>query len=66
MEESGWLIEHGESDTAEPMYWTGLKIMQWSKDHMQALRFARECDASTIASGLLAGVPTRVCEHGWG
>ena len=72
-EESGWVVEHAESDTARPLYWRGDNpesrpegdenpFNHWSYDHMQAVRFARKVDAERVK--FLSEV--RICEHGWG
>lgn len=69
-EESGWVIEHGESDTSRPLYFAGHKFRAeegpnqnnpWSYDHMEAIRFSRKEDAENM--GLLTDV--RICKHGW-
>ena len=63
--EFAWVIEHENSEPCDPVYWTGLQIMAWSPDHEQAIRFARQCDAETMANGYIKRHPTRVAEHGW-
>lgn len=58
-----WVIEAGTSSV--PLYWTGF---DWSHNHMQAIRYAREEDAMTTS----VHIPTvlkrsgmRIREHGW-
>ncbi len=71
-EESGWVIEHGESETFKPLYWRGDNhesrpegddniFNPWSYDHLQAVRFARKEDAEKVK--FLSEV--RICEHAW-
>lgn len=62
--ETAWVLEREDSDPAAPLYlapWTGGEM--WSKDHNQALRYAREIDASRQAIAM--GVKVRVCFHEW-
>jgi hypothetical protein len=62
-DEIGWIIERGDSSVAAPRYWHG---SAWSPDHMLAIRFARQIDASRIARHLDPSVPIhRICEHQW-
>ena len=63
MTEFAWVIEHVDSPVHSPLYFNG--INQWSKDHLEAVRFSREQDAMKIMSNLGQG-NHRVCEHGWG
>lgn len=69
MDESGWLIEHAESESYAPRYFTGRLIpaLQWSDpgDHADACRFSRFEDAKRMAVSLGAESKHRVCEHGW-
>ena len=68
MDESGWVIERGDSEVSRPRYWRG---NGWSYDHMDAIRYARKIDAERTASGfdedgrLPLDEPHRICEHGW-
>jgi hypothetical protein len=64
--ETGWVLERGDSDTAAPLYYApeGGHGEMWSDDPDEALRFAREIDASRQAYAM--GVQVRVCEHQWG
>jgi len=54
--ESGWLIEHAESETSSPVYLTMSSQdhrnyeLIWSHASDQALRFARKKDARDFAS----------------
>lgn len=47
MTASGWVIE-----AAGPLYWTGHKANSeaFSRDHHDAVRFAREIDANSVLS----------------
>jgi hypothetical protein len=61
--ETGWLIEHGMSYA--PSY---LSICnghwKWTKDHNEALRFARKIDAERAATTCSLKVD-RIAEHSW-
>lgn len=68
--ETGWVIEHKNSEPCAPLYWAG---NGWSREHMKAIRFARKEDAERTARGWddddpLPNEPTehRYCEHAWG
>ena len=67
--EYAWVIEHRRSQVSEPEYWAGNR---WSKNHLDAIRFARQVDAERSRDGfdeddpLPREQPHRVCEHGWG
>jgi hypothetical protein len=62
--ETGWVLERADSPVAAPLYFTlALGGPAWTADHAEAMRFAREIDASHQAMRL--GCPTRVCEHRW-
>ena len=68
MSEFGWVIEHRRSLVSEPEYWTG---NGWSKNHLDAIRFARKIDAERARNGFdeYDGDDPRehrVCEHQWG
>jgi hypothetical protein len=64
IEECGWVIEHYTSPAYEPLYWTG---SGWSKEHLRAIRFAREVDADNTRKGWddEFSMQHRVAEHGW-
>jgi len=70
--EYGWLIERADSPVCEPEYhgWDAGHSgddgpgLSWTKDHNEALRFARKIDAERYAQD--AGWNNvRICEHGW-
>lgn len=71
-EESGWLIERGDSEPSAPDYWgwsTGKESddgpgLDWTRDHHEALRFARKVDAERYAEDI-GWNNVRICEHGW-
>lgn len=67
-EESGWVIERGDSPGFEPLYYAPQTDAGWDKDHLLALRFARKQDAEVIVAAYCLddehGV--RIAEHGWG
>lgn len=76
-EESGWLIERGESLTSRPEYFIGVSdvpgfgFAAWHEQHQLAARFCRQQDAMRVAEFIDAFQPPefakcRVCEHGWG
>jgi predicted HAD superfamily Cof-like phosphohydrolase len=52
-----WVIEHQDSATSCPQYFTG---DGWSAEHSKAIRFSRREDAERMG---LNG--HRICEHGW-
>lgn len=63
-----WVIEHGNSTAAEPDYFAGFdafKHFKWTRNHLDAVRFLREQDATAVARGDRLGDQHRVCEHGW-
>lgn len=65
MNESGWVIERYVN--SELRYWNGQftdTSRGFSSDHKDAIRFAREHDASYVLSWLLEG-NGRVAEHVW-
>lgn len=71
MTEFAWVIEHGE--VSAPNYYAPQLPSGWSKDSLEAIRFARQQDAKTIADayaveciGVDEEVELRFCEHGWG
>jgi len=75
VEESGWLIEHGESEVSAPQYWCAGAYFQnghdptqssaWTQNHMEAIRFARKEDAQKVANRMMRGILVRICEHVW-
>lgn len=63
-EETGWVIELGESEPSRPAYWTGPSEnpAHWpfglfSDDNLKAVRFARKEDAQAVANR------TKACAH---
>ena len=69
MTESGWVIEHKDSEVYSPAYFAANapEHNEWPKDHLAATRFARECDAEAVAEMLFGkDHGHRICEHGWG
>lgn len=59
-EETGWVIEHGESEVSSPKYFGGLIravinnpitpfVCFWTKDNSLVVRFSRKRDAECIA-----------------
>lgn len=65
-EEDGWVIEHADSSTANPVYWAALT---WQADHLKAVRFSRRTDAETTLMVVTASEEVdhqhRVCLHSW-
>ena len=61
-EESGWLIERGDSETSRPLYWGGEHC--WTYDNIQAIRFARKQDGESQAKVTGNQHGYIVCEHG--
>lgn len=61
-EETGWVIERGDSQTYAPTYWAGPDY--WSQNNLDAVRFARKNDAEQVACKLGQGYH-RVAEHAW-
>lgn len=71
MDESGWVIERGDSEVSAPTYWAGFNSLiqpKWSQAHLDAIRFARRVDAEKISTVIQErGMAlNRICEHGWG
>ncbi len=71
MTEFAWVIEIG--DTSAPDYYAPLAKSGWSKDHLEACRFARKQDAEAIAHAYAVEcigpdeeIELRFVEHGWG
>ncbi len=73
-QEFGWVIERGDSEISRPLYWTGTALGSdpnaWTFDNLNAIRFARELDASVVAHNFMGcgdgRMNVRVKEHGWG
>jgi len=69
-EETGWVIEDGESEPCAPRYLAGYDQSRpgaWSTNHADAIRFARKVDAERARSVVEDGEHTlRICEHIWG
>ena len=61
--EFAWVIERYEGDTL--MYWDGRRADSWSREHGDAIRFARKQDADAVLHRLAGGIG-RAVEHGWG
>jgi len=71
MDESGWLIEHKDSEVHSPQYWSAIAAAAgkdgWHASHDLATRFAREEDATAVSTLIFGkGHGHRICEHGWG
>lgn len=63
-DETAWVLERADSSPADPLYYSPYAHgEQWSRDHGEALRFAREHDAARLGAAL--GIAVRVCEHQW-
>lgn len=60
-DETGWVIERGDSRPSAPAYWAG---DAWSQDHLDAIRFVRKLDAERV-SARMTYPNNRVCEHIW-
>ena len=66
-EETGWVVEHGESEVCEPQYLCLLDCVHWTYDNLSATRFARESDAQAFHDCFLeACFGHRILEHQWG
>ena len=71
-EETGWVIERGDSEPSRPLYFVGYDFAErgsWSHDNLKAIRFARKVDAERVSASIDDGavdVPDRICEHAWG
>ena len=63
--EYAWVIEHGASEVSKPRYWGG--VHGWTYENLQAVRFAREVDAQSVAESMDDGFPGnyRLAEHAW-
>jgi hypothetical protein len=68
--ESGWVIEHADSEPCAPEYLVvgdRNTVWSWSTDHLRAVRFARKQDADGVARIFFGlGNDHRICEHQWG
>lgn len=69
-DEFAWLVE-SFSDQID-RYLSGISFdhctgyeLEWSCDHMQALRFARHIDADKVAQVLPVWFQARAVEHAW-
>ena len=66
--EGAWLLERGDSQVCEPLYWCGRH--DWDKDHYKAVRFSRKEDAESASEYIEqfddATYKNRVCFHEWG
>lgn len=62
--EIGWLIE--KHINSELRYWDGrfTDDRAFTTNHSEAVRFARQEDASIVLGWLLGGIG-RVAQHGW-
>lgn len=60
--ETAWLIELPESRNGMPLWWTG---GGWTTDSLEAVRFARQCDAEAVIRAVMGAVG-RATEHQWG
>jgi hypothetical protein len=63
--EYGWVIERYIENTLH--YWSGWESgsgREFTREHFNAIRFARECDAMMVLSHVCGGVG-RVAQHGW-
>ena len=63
-EETGWVVEHGDSEVCAPMYLAGFNPVTWSHAHLDAIRFARKQDAAKACPDPVH--VHRICEHVWG
>lgn len=61
-EETGWVIEHWDSEPSRPKYFAG---KEWSYDNLKAIRFAREQDALAMSHYMFPGDPNRIADHMW-
>ena len=64
-EETGWVIEHEDSEGSRPLYFciTGFGL-EWSYDNLLAFRMARREDAILFRDLFLEG-KGRVADHMW-
>jgi hypothetical protein len=63
--EYGWVIERYIESTLH--YWSGWENgsgREFTPEHFNAIRFARECDAMMVLSHVCGGIG-RVAQHGW-
>ncbi len=68
-EETGWLIEDAASPVSAPMYAflpeNRLQRIDWTRDSVKALRFARKIDATMFAHQFHELANVRIAEHAW-
>jgi hypothetical protein len=61
--EGGWVLEKGS--TGAPFYMAVIDgLLDWTQDHMKALRLARRADGDALAE--IIDDAERVCFHEWG
>ena len=65
-EQFAFVIERGDSEVSTPIYYAPQMADGWSQNHLDACRFARACDAESVADayGLGDEFGIRICEHG--
>jgi hypothetical protein len=61
-DQTGWLIERHVNSAL--LYWCGRSPTDFRPDPQDAIRFARETDASTVLAWICEG-NGRVAEHIW-
>lgn len=66
-EQYAWVIEHRDSESRSPKYFSGYitGTSGWSTDHNLAVRFARRRDAEIMRDTMFSGMCHRLAEHGW-
>lgn len=68
-DEIGWLIEDAASPVSAPMYAflpeNRLQRIDWTRDSVKALRFARKQDATMFAHQFHELANVRIAEHAW-
>lgn len=68
--ETGWVIERGDSPASEPKYWAAgqtdaSRSSAWTSNHEHAIRFARRLDARRVSERIMKGIEVRIAEHVW-
>jgi len=67
--ETGWLVEHAKSPVSKPLYVmlssSRLQAVDWTEDHLRAIRFARKQDATAFAHQFVGLEDARICDHQW-
>lgn len=58
-----WVVEDPNTPADTPNYWAGGG--RFARNHMQAIRFAREEDAMRCAKSVFKGMFPRIVRHGW-